>query len=103
MSNTWDHQVTLLGVGEITTDELGQQISNPKETVVFCCRKPTPRSEYYSAKQAGIRVAELLVVHPYEYNQETEVRFNGTVLHIERVYQISLDELELTCVERLGD
>lgn len=100
---TWDDEVTLLGVEGFTDDALGQQIPIQKETVVYCNRSPVSRQEFYLAGQNDIRVSEILVVHPYEYGGENLVLFRGRKLRVVKTYEISMEELELTCTERLGD
>lgn len=100
---TWDDEVILLGAEDFKEDELGQQILMPKETEVCCIRRSVPRQEFYLAGQNDIQVSEILIVHPYEYNGEQLVLFRGKKLKVVKTYEISLEELELTCTERLGD
>jgi SPP1 family predicted phage head-tail adaptor len=99
----WSEEVTLIGTEGFTEDELGQQIPVETETTVCCAQKPTPRSERYLAGQSGIQISETLIVHPYEYSGENIVIFNGRRLRVLKTYKISMEELELTCTERLGD
>lgn len=102
-NRTWDDEATLIGYAEYTEDELGQQIPIEKETTVFCCRDPVARQEFYLAGQNDIKVSEILIVHPYEYNGENVVVFNDQRLYVLKTYQISMEELELTCTEKIGD
>jgi len=100
---TWDDEVTLLGAGSFKEDALGQQIPVQKETVVCCNRRPVSRQEFYLAGQNDIQVSEILVIHPYEYGGENLVLFRGKKMRVVKTYEISMEELELTCTERLGD
>ncbi len=100
---TWDEEVTLLGVEGFGEDALGQQVAAQKETVVCCDRRPVSRREFYLAGQSDILVSEILVVHPYEYGGENLVLFRGKKLRVVKTYEINMEELELTCTERLGD
>lgn len=102
-SQTWDDEVTLIGVDGYAEDDLGQRIPVEKETTVFCCRKPIPRQEFYLAGQNSITVEESLIVHPYEYSGENAVIFHGKKLHVLKTYPLSPEELELTCTEKIGD
>lgn len=99
---TWDDTVNLISV-TYTEDELGQPISEEAKTKVSCCRLPVPRSEFYAAGQNGIEVTELLVIHPYEYDKQNNVEFGGKRLRVVRAYHRNMEELELTCTEKLGD
>lgn len=100
---TWDDELILLGAEDFKEDELGQQIVEPKETAVCCIRRAVSRQEFYLAGQNDIPVSEILIVHPYEYSGEKLVLFRGKKLKVVKTYEISLEELELTCTERLGD
>ena len=103
MSLTWDDEVILIGTDGFETDSLGQKIPKEKRTTVFCSKLPISRQEFYMAGQNDIEVSEILVVHSYEYNNENYVEFNGRKLKVLKTYLKSLEELELTCTERLGD
>lgn len=100
---TWDDEVTLLGTEGFEEDALGQQYPVPTETVVCCIRRPVSRQEFYLAGQNDIQVSEVLIVHPYEYDGENTLLFHGKKLQVVKTYEISMEELELTCSERLGD
>ena len=99
---TWDNILKLIGV-TYEKDELGQPIAKETETKVCCCRLPTPRDEYYKAGQNNIEVSETFTIHPYEYNGQNIVIFGEKRMKIVRTYKKNLEELELTCTERLGD
>lgn len=99
---TWDDTLTLIET-TYDTDDLGQPIAKETKTEVCCCRIPTPRNEYYKAGQNNIEVSETLTIHPYEYNGERIAVFGGKRMKIVRTYPKNLEELELTCTERLGD
>ena len=103
MELTWDNEVTLLGADGYEKDALGQKVPKEKRTTVFCSRMPISRQEFYMAGQNDIEVSEILVVHPYEYNNENYVEFDGRKLKVLKTYHKSLEELQLTCIERLGD
>lgn len=103
MSLTWNDTATLIGTDGYEEDELGQQEAIPRETTVCCCKQPISRQEFYLAGQSGIQVSEILIIHPYEYSGESTVVFNGKRLNVVKTYPISQEELELTCVEKLGD
>lgn len=103
MNLTWDDEVTLIGIDGYDTDALGQKVPKEKRTTVCCSKLPIARQEFYQARQNDIEVSEILVVHSYEYNNENYVEFNGKKLKVLKTYPKSLEELELTCIERLGD
>ena len=102
MELTWNDEVVLISA-KYTEDELGQPVATETKLTVCCCRQPTPRQEVYFARQSGIEVNETLIIHPYEYSGENVVDFNGKRLHVIKVYQKGIEELELTCAEKTGD
>lgn len=102
MERTWDYDVTLVGTGGYEEDSLGQQKIVETQTSICCCRVPVPRQEFYKAGQNGIEIKEILIIHPYEYSGEPEVVFEGNRLQILKTYQISAEELELTCIKKVG-
>lgn len=100
---TWDEEVTLIRNTGFVSDALGQQTPVMKEETVFCYTKPVTRTEFYSAQQNDIQIAEIIVIHPYEYQGEKTVIFNDIQLSVIKHYKADAEELELTCVEKLGD
>ena len=48
-----------------------------------------------------MEISENLIVHPYEYEGQRYIRFHGKKLKVVKTYQISAEELELTCTERI--
>lgn len=100
---TWDDEVILIKDIGFETDELKQQIPITKENTVFCYTTPVTRNEFYSARQNDIQIAEIIIVHPYEYSGEKTVKFNGVRLSVIKTFKLDEEELELTCVEKIGD
>lgn len=100
---TWDDEVVLIEVTGYKTDSLKQQTPVTKEKTVCCYTTPVTRNEFYSAQQNNIQITETIIVHPYEYSGQKTVEFNGKKLSVIKTYKINLEEIELTCVEKLGD
>jgi len=86
MNRTWDEKVILISSNGYEEDEIGQQV---------------PRNEFYLAGQNNMEISENLIVHPYEYGGQRYIRFHGKKLKVVKTYQISAEELELTCTERI--
>ena len=100
---TWDEEVILISNKEFKTDELNQQIPITKEETVCCYTKPVTRTEFYQAQQNDLIISEILVIHPYEYSGQKVVRFNNKMMSVVKTFKIDMEELELTCVEKIGD
>jgi phage head-tail adaptor, putative, SPP1 family len=99
----WDEEITLLTSEGYDEDNLGQQIPKTVQTVVLGYEKPMNRAEFYQAGQSGIEVTHTLVVHPFEYNNEQTLLYQGLLLTVVRYYKTSNEELELVCRHKLGD
>lgn len=99
MNRTWDEKVALLSSDGCKEDEIGQQIPLETEKEVWCCRDRISRNEFYLAGQNNMEISEILIVHPYEYEGQRYIRFHEKKLKVVKTYQISAEELELTCTE----
>lgn len=95
---TYDYELTLIGF-TITQDEIRQDIETPSNTTILCGLKSIGRNEFYSAAQAGLRPSITFVIHGYEYNGETKVKFSGHEYNVIRTYEVDFEELELTCTK----
>lgn len=100
---TWDDTVELVKTIGYEEDELGQQKPIESRIEICCCKEPVSRNEFYLAGQSGIKVSEIVIVHPYEYSGEKYVISDGKRLAVVKTYKISMEELELTCTEKIGD
>lgn len=101
---SWDYELTLIRPGEITQDDIGNQIpGDPVETVILCKLQSVGRTEFYNAAVAGLRPEMMFVIHGYEYNYEQSVRFDGVLYRVIRTYSTGFEELELTCERVAAD
>lgn len=66
-----------------------------EERIVFCNKKSIYSNEHYSAATLGIKLAMVLVIDPYEYDNEEEVIFENVKYLVERTYKVSDRDLEL--------
>lgn len=101
MNRTWDEKVMLISSNGYEEDEIGQQAPVEVEREICCCKEQVSRNEFYLAGQNNMEISEILIVHPYEYEAQRYVRFRGKKLKVVKTYQISMEELELTCTERI--
>lgn len=101
MNRTWDEKVVLISSDGYEEDELGQQVPIEVEQEIWCCKEQVSRNEFYLAGQNNMEISEILIVHPYEYEGQRYIRFCGKKLKVVKAYQISMEELELTCTERI--
>ncbi|HHV63828.1 MAG TPA: phage head closure protein [Peptococcaceae bacterium] len=100
---TFDHEVTLIS-RTLTKDEIGNQIPGKKEEItILCGKKSVSRSEFYNAATRGLKPVIVLVVHPYEYGGQTKLKFEGVLYKVIRTYEVSMEELELTCEKAIGN
>lgn len=101
MNRTWDEKAVLISSDGYEEDELGQQVPIESGQEIWCCKEQVSRNEFYLAGQNNMEISEILIVHPYEYEGQRYIRFRGKKLKVVKAYQISMEELELTCTERI--
>lgn len=101
MNRTWNEKVILISSDGYEEDEIGQQVPIEVEQEIWCCKEKVSRNEFYLAGQNNMEVSEILIVHPYEYEGQRYIRFRGKKLKVIKAYPISMEELELTCTERI--
>lgn len=99
---TFDHEVTLISQ-TIIEDDIGNQIPVEEETTILCGKKSVSRSEFYNAAVNGLKPVIILVVHPYEYEGQARIKFDGVYYKVIRAYEVSMEELELTCERVIGN
>ena len=66
---------------------------------VFVNKKSASRSEFYTAKQAGDKIALVLEVRGADYQEETLVEYEGRLYEVVRAYTKSGETYELNCKE----
>lgn len=100
----YDHELVLISPGQITEDEIGNQIElDPIETPVYCDLKSVGHSEFYNAAVTGLRPELVFIVHTYEYGGQGIVEFEKKKYRVIRTYSVSFEELELTCEKVAAD
>lgn len=99
---TYDHELIL--VKQIyAKDGIGNQIPIRSRRSVLCGLKSVSRSEFYNAASKGLRPEAVFVVNKYEYDDETEVEFEGKRYEVMRTYPVDFEDIELTCKRVIGD
>lgn len=103
MNDTWDLEITLLTYG-FETDKYGvrKPKSNPDRETIMAKEKPVTRNEFYIAGQSNIVVSHLFVIHSFEYDNQTELEYEGQPFKIIKTYPVDFDEIELTCEKKVG-
>lgn len=94
----WRDVATLVKV-ELTEDNEGYK--SKKETLreVFVNRKSATRSEFYTAKQAGDKIALALDVRAADYQGEERVEFDGKPYEVVRTHTKNGEIVELNLKE----
>ena len=102
-----DYGLTLIST-DIIYDDVGNAIETPVEIDILCDMKSIRRTEFYNAAANGLKPEYILVVHPYEYNNETYIKFSEDAnpkkkYRIMKTYKKNFEELELTCEKVIGN
>lgn len=86
----------------IEKDELLQEIEVPNEREVFCSTQSVNRYEFNSGGSNGIKPKYTFLVDYDEYNDETDVKYNGNVYSIYRTFARYDGYIELHAEVRVG-
>lgn len=102
-----DYGLTLISTA-ITYDDIGNAIETPIEIDILCDMKSIGRTEFYNAAANGLKPELILIVHPYEYNNETYIKFSEDEkpkirYKVMKTYKVDFEKLELTCEKVIGN
>jgi len=86
---------------EKTVNDNGYKDINTTRREVFVNKKSATRSEFYTAKQAGDKIALTLEVRGADYNGETLAEYEGRLYEVVRTYTKSGEIYELNCKEAM--
>ena len=90
--------------GAITLIHPGETKAEDQKTGVFAEIEPTGRDEFAAAGQKGYKAINKFVIWANEYDDESEVEYNGKRLTIYRTYGPRKDDkIELYAAERVGN
>lgn len=78
--------VAILVKVELTEDGEGYKSRTETRREVFTNKKSATRSEFYTAKQAGDKIALVLEVKAADYQGEERVEFGGKPYEVVRAY-----------------
>lgn len=92
----WRDVVTLKAVTD-GRDADGFPAENIAKTVVFADVTSTKRSEFYSAKQAGVDLAITVKLRATDYNGQERLSYEGKEYKVERAYTQAREYFELNC------
>lgn len=84
---------------EKTVNDNGYKDITTTRREVFANKKTATRSEFYTAKQAGDKIALVLEVRGADYQEETLVEYEGRLYEVVRAYTESGETYELNCKE----
>ena len=84
---------------EKTVKPNGYKDTTTTRREVYANKKTATRSEFYTAKQAGDKIALVLEVRGADYQEETLVEYEGRLYEVVRAYTESGETYELNCKE----
>lgn len=84
-------------------DEVGnQKILDIKTEVPIIEFQDIYQSEYYNARQQGLKPSLRIVISNLNYNDEEELEYKGEIYTIIRVDSIDYENIALVCEKRVG-
>lgn len=103
MRLSYDHEATLIKLVGGERDKYGNEITTENKTVVFCYMRSATRQERSIAGHTGYEARVVIGMHPYEYQEEEFVEFDGKRYTVISDYIVDQETIELTLGEKLGD
>lgn len=94
----WKDKAVLIAE-ELAVDDDGYKAAQKTRREVFANKKSATRSEFYTAKQAGVKIALVLEVKGADYQGETRVEHDGRPYEVVRAYTKGGEVVELNCKE----
>lgn len=84
-------------------DNIGNQIlQNIKTEVPIIKFEDIYQSEYYNARQQGLKPSLRIVISNLNYNDEEELEYKNQIYTIIRVDSIDYENIALVCEKRVG-
>lgn len=83
-------------------NDFGADVTTETRRTIFCGLKSVNRSDFYAAGQAGLALDHVFVTDPTNYDGEQIVEYCGNRYEVTRVYEASLDRLEIYAGHKVG-
>lgn len=84
-------------------DEIGnQKLMNVKTEVPIIEFQSIYQSEYYNARQQGLKPSLRIVISNLNYNDEEELEYKNQLYSIIRVDSVDYENIALVCEKRVG-
>ena len=98
----YDDVAILIGYGESSFDELGNETVEVERKSVFVQPRGVYQSEFYNAAQLGLKPSlSLYMTNKADYSGEKELEFHDRVYDVIRVdWSAQRDGITLVCEER---
>lgn len=94
----WYDTVDLLKK-KYSTDDVGNHKESETATTIYCNVKKISNAMLFYASQFGFKPTLVIDVHTFEYNNETNLRFEGKDYVVKRIFRYDSNITELTCEE----
>lgn len=94
---------TIALISEVhSRNDFGVDLTTETSRTVFCELKSVSRADFYSAGQAGLALDHVFVTDPVNYDGERIVEYLGDRYEVTRIYQASIDCLEIYVGHKVG-
>lgn len=96
MAMNWSDVITLVSEQPGYDDDGFPIESETENTKVFANKKSVKSSEYYAAREVGVKLSHIFEIRSAEYNGETKIKYEDDIHEVERSY-VKGEFTELTC------
>lgn len=84
----------------IGADADGYPTATNSDTEVWANVKSATRAEFYAATAQSIEISQVFEVHVEDWDDQTDVVYDGKAYDIRRTYQKGLGIIELVCSDK---
>ena len=101
-NKTFDHEIQLIGLVQKLDEDGFEIIEEGPKLPILANRLSVRSSEYWQAKQSGVKLSYVFEIHKFEYEGEEKMVYEGEQFRIERTFEKG-DYIELVCVREADD
>lgn len=92
--SSFDDVLELINI-TYSQNEIGDNVESKGYKEIFGKRKSIKQSEFYQAQASGFKPEIKFEINSFEYEDETQARYNNKEYKIIRTYEVSADKLEI--------
>ena len=99
---TFDSQITLKKIKAKAKDKYGNTSFEYESLSLLCNIKSVDRNQFYNAGNKNYKLAYIITVNDFEYNDAEKIEVKGKLFDVVRTYNAGDGFLEIVTGEKIG-